>query len=56
MALSFAVFLDLSPRSGAPWVAQWLRIYPLMQERQVRSLSGEDPLEREMATHSSSVA
>ena len=29
---------------------------PLVQERQVRSLGGEDPLEREMATHSSSVA
>ena len=27
-----------------------------MQETQVRSLSGEDPLEKEMATHSSTLA
>ena len=29
---------------------------PAMQETQVRSLGGEDPLEKEMATHSSSLA
>ena len=27
-----------------------------MQETQVRSLGGEDPLEKEMATHSSNLA
>ena len=27
-----------------------------MQETQVRSLGGEDPLEKEMATHSSTLA
>ena len=29
---------------------------PTMQENQVRSLVGEDPLEKEMATHSSILA
>ena len=29
---------------------------PAMQEIQARSLSGEDPLEKEMATHSSILA
>ena len=29
---------------------------PVMQEIQVRSLGGEDPLEKEMATHSSVLA
>ena len=41
---------------GASQVAQWLRIHLLMQETQepwVRSLGQEDPLEEEMATHSS---
>ena len=28
---------------------------PAMQETQVQSLGGEDPLEKEMATHSSTV-
>ena len=29
---------------------------PAMQETRVRSLGGEDPLEKEMATHSSTLA
>jgi len=33
-----------------------LRIHPPMQETQVRSLGQEDPLEEEMATHSSILA
>ena len=32
--------------------ALWLRIHLPIQEMQVRSLGGEDPLEEEMATHS----
>ena len=44
-----------------PWlwaslVAQRLKRLPAMQETQVRSLSREDPLEKEMATHSSTLA
>ena len=37
-------------------MAQWLRIRLPMQETQVRSLVQEDPLEKEMATHSSILA
>ena len=34
-------------------VAQMVKNLPAMQETQVRSLGQEDPLEKEMATHSS---
>ena len=40
----------------ASLVAQRLKRLPGMQETQVRSLSREDPLEKEMATHSSTLA
>ena len=36
--------------------AQWLKHLPAMQETRVRSPSWEDPLEKEMATHSSILA
>ena len=41
------------------WLPSWRSgkvIYLPMQETQVRSLGGEDPLEKEMATHSSVLA
>ena len=41
---------------GASLVAQWSRIHLLTQEMQVQSLNQEDPLEKEMATHSSILA
>ena len=41
---------------GASQVAQWKRICLPMQETQVPSLGWEDPLEEEMATHSSILA
>ena len=41
---------------GAYLVAQRLRRLPRMQETLVRSLSREDSLEKEMATHSSILA
>ena len=41
---------------GASLVAQKVKYLPAMQETQVRSLGREDPLEKEMATHSSTVA
>ena len=41
---------------GASLVAQVLKRLPAMQETQVRSLGWEDPLEKEMATHSSTLA
>ena len=37
-------------------VAQWLKHLPAMRETRVRSLGREDPLEKEMATHSSVLA
>ena len=37
-------------------MAQTVKCLPTMWETQVRSLGWEDPLEREMATHSSSLA
>ena len=40
----------------ASLVAQRLKRLPAMQETWVRSLGWEDPLEKEMATHSSSLA
>ena len=45
--------------SGISWaslVAQVVKHLPTMQETQVRSLGQEDPLEKEMATHSSTLA
>ena len=37
-------------------VAQTVKNLPAMQEMQVRSLGQEDPLEKEMAIHSSTIA
>ena len=39
-----------------PLVAQMVKCLPTMRETQVRSLGWEDPLEKEMATHSSILA
>ena len=40
----------------ASLVAQWVKRLPLMRETRVRFLGWEDPLEKEMATHSSTLA
>ena len=37
----------------ASLVAQMVKCLPVMQETRVQSLGWEDPLEKEMATHSS---
>ena len=37
-------------------MAQMVKHLPAMQETQVQSLGWEDPLEKEMATHSSTLA
>ena len=42
--------------AGASLVAQRLKRLPGRQETQVRSPGQEDPLEKEMATHSSTLA
>ena len=39
--------------SRAPLVAQLVKNLPIVQEAQVRSLGQEDPLEKEITTHSS---
>ena len=39
-----------------PLVAQTVNPLPTMQETQVQSLGQEDPLEKEMAAHSSTLA
>ena len=41
---------------GASLVAQLIKNLPAIQETWVRSLSQEDPLEEEMATHASTLA
>ena len=40
----------------SPQVAQIAKNLPVMQETQIQSLGREDPLEEEIATHSSSLA
>ena len=42
--------------NGASLVAQTVKHLPAMWETQVQSLGWEDPLEKEMATHSSTLA
>ena len=44
------------PFKGAFLVAQMVKCLPAMQETRVRSLGWEDPLEKEMAIHSSTLA
>ena len=50
------VYLKSSSDHLASLVAQRLKCLPAMQETRLRSLSQEDPLEKEMATHSSILA
>ena len=45
-----------SCRLGASLVAQMVKCLPAMREIRVRFLGGEDPLEKEMAIHSSTLA
>ena len=46
-------FMYLHFFQGASLIAQMVKNLPAMQETQVQSLDWEDPLEKEMATHSS---
>ena len=41
---------------GASLVAQMVKNLPAMRETWIRSLGQEDPLEKEMAIHSSTIA
>ena len=47
--IKFAILVQFS-------LAQWVTRLPTMWETRVRSLGREDPLEKEMATHSSTLA
>ena len=49
-------FWEYAPVKGALLVAQMVKHLPIMQETLVWSLGQEDPLEKEMATHSSTLA
>ena len=53
---SKASVLQCSAFFGASMVAQVVKRLPAVQETQVQSLGWEDPLEKEMATHSSTLA
>ena len=44
------------PLFGASLVAQMVKRLPAMQETRVRFLGWEDPLEKEMAIHASTLA
>ena len=49
-------YLKMASPTQASLMAQMVKRLPAMQETQVRSLGHEDPLEKEMATHSSILA
>ena len=54
MAKKLKMFPEVKTFRGL--VAQTVKHLPKMQETGVQSLGGEDPLEKEMATHSSTLA
>jgi len=57
MLISALLFMNLKDMlSKGSQVAQRLNHLPPVQETQVRSLGREDPLEKEMVTHSSVLA
>ena len=48
--------LEILSEAGNSLVAQLVKNLPAVQETRVRSLGWEDPLEKEMATHSGILA
>ena len=48
--------LEVLQRERTSRVAQMVKCLPTMRETRVQSLGREDPLEKEMATHSSTLA
>ena len=52
----FLFLRDTSFQKGLPWWLKRLKRLPAMRETWVRALGQEDPLEKEMATHSSILA
>ena len=55
-SLSETNFIKYIPISMSSLVAQMVKCLPTMRETWVQSLGREDPLEKEMATHSSTLA
>ena len=53
MSLQLGISTELDRTS---LVVQMVKRLPTLRESPVRSLGGEDPLEKEMATHSSTLA
>ena len=51
-----AYFLSTFSFYQLPWWLRWVKRLPAMWETRVRSLGREDPLEKEMAIHSSTLA
>ena len=56
LLLLLLFFYSTSYTLGASLVAQMVKCLLAMQETRVRSLGQEDPLEKETATHSSTLA
>ena len=54
--MQMKTILSLTFSIGASLVVQSAKKLPAVQETQVQSLGQEDPLEKEMATHSSILA
>ena len=52
MCRETGIITQIVNNNGAMMVAQTVKNLPAMQETWVRSLGWEDPLEKEMATHS----
>ena len=52
---NFPWFVAIYSANVNTFVAQMVKSLPAMWETRVRSLGWEDPLEKEMATHSSTV-
>ena len=48
--------MSVTNASGLPWWLSGKKSHPPVQETQVQSLVPKDPLEKEMATHSSILA
>ena len=56
LLIFIVVLILISLMIGASLIAQSVKSLPAMQETQVQSLGWEDPVEKEMATHSSTLA
>ena len=56
MKIAGSCFVILNMHHGASLLDQLVKNLPAMQETQVQFLGWEDPLEKEMATHSSILA